>query len=932
MKMTLYRHLAFLVVVFSSLLVHAQNNMDSMVERLGNFGTKLPQEQVFIHLDNTSYYLGDTIFYKAYVKRGDDGKPSNISGILYCELLNNDGYLVERQMLPLEKGEAHGTFSLSDTLLYAGYYELRAYTRWQLNWGVTEQPHSKWSEKYFFNNDMAKDYYRDYEKLYSRVFPVYNKPTTPGNYSSDMTLRPLATYYKNPADNPETIVQLFPEGGGLVAGVSQRVAWEVRNETGMALEGRLAIAMPNGDTIISETVNRGRGVFDILPVEGEKLKVLFVPTGKNNPANVRTAKTSLPEPVRDGVVLCVNTDKSGIDISYVAAGVATQETLGMTVMHNGVLKHALLLDRPSMHLSVETAGVYQITIFNPEGRVYADRLCFYLPKDFHVENVAIKGVKEKHYAAYEPVSLDLHGMPGASLSVSVRDAAKSEYVYDTGSMLTETLLASQIRGFVPHPQWFFQEDTPERRQALDLLMMVQGWRKYSWRQMAVRGEFEIAHMPEERFPYWNGQINNYTYEQTDNVAQRRLAEFVQASEKWADDRTAESSANEESETEAQGNSENQSSRSENSETVSSSDQLAENPNANDDARGRFTKNEKNLKRPVVLHVEFTQPGTEGVLGNSVSQGTFSFKFPRYYNEFFFFAGASDSTKWKKGEPPVWVQSGRTKRDDTDFPEFYLKLDPFYPRFPIPYDYYQTHVAPMPQDYPLYNYADEQVRMMQEVTVGARRSGRRKFGLWKPAFVVDAYEAFNATCDAGFVPGYFMGYSRFSQDVARTYIGDMKTERRYEVQTRFNGRIDTIDNISDHELQYYNCLWNLSDVVVYTDYSLRNDRHNKYSGNELPTVTVDLRLLEDGGKRSYLKNRRWRMKGFAIPDEFYSPDYSKIALPEQDYRRTLYWNPQVILDNSGKANIKLYNNSSPSILQVVVEGWGQDGTPQSGRVN
>ena len=384
MKRTIYRSLICLVAIFSYLHVYAQNSMESMVERLGNFGTKLPQEQVFIHLDNTSYYLGDTIFYKAYVKRGDDGKPTNISGILYCELLNNDGYLVERQMLPLDKGEAHGTFSLSDTLLYAGYYELRAYTRWQLNWGVTEQPHSKWSEKYFFNKEMAKDYYRDYEKLYSRVFPVYNKPTTPGNYSSDMTLRPLATYYKNPADNPETIVQFFPEGGSLVAGLNQRVAWEVRNESGLALDGQLSIAMSNGDTITSVTVNRGRGVFNVMPIEGEKLKAFFTPTGKNNPANVRTSKTTLPEPVQDGVVLCVNTDHSGIDVSYVAAGVAKQETLGMTVMHNGVLKHALLLDRPSIHLSVETAGVYQITVFNPEGRVYADRLCFYLPNDFQV--------------------------------------------------------------------------------------------------------------------------------------------------------------------------------------------------------------------------------------------------------------------------------------------------------------------------------------------------------------------------------------------------------------------------------------------------------------------------------------------------------------------------------------------------------------------
>ena len=177
-----------------------------MANRLKSFGTKLPQEQVFLHMDNNCYYLGDTIFYKAYVRRSDNGHPTNLSGILYCELLNDDGFLVERQMIPLEKGEGHGNFALADTALYAGYYELRAYTKWQLNWGVTEQPHSRWAEEYFFNKDMAEDYYRDYEKLYSRVFPVYNRPASPGDFSQDMTLRPLSAYYKNSAEKPGTTV------------------------------------------------------------------------------------------------------------------------------------------------------------------------------------------------------------------------------------------------------------------------------------------------------------------------------------------------------------------------------------------------------------------------------------------------------------------------------------------------------------------------------------------------------------------------------------------------------------------------------------------------------------------------------------------------------------------------------------------------------
>lgn len=104
-KSTYLLLLAAIVLCFP---LKAQDKMDAMVNRLKAFGNRIPQEQVFLHVDNSSYYLGDTIFYKAYVNRSDNGKPTDLSGILYCELLDNDGYLVERQMIPLERGEGHG--------------------------------------------------------------------------------------------------------------------------------------------------------------------------------------------------------------------------------------------------------------------------------------------------------------------------------------------------------------------------------------------------------------------------------------------------------------------------------------------------------------------------------------------------------------------------------------------------------------------------------------------------------------------------------------------------------------------------------------------------------------------------------------------------------------------------------------------------------
>ena len=93
------------------------------------------QEKVYLHFDNNCYFLGDTIWYKAYVVLADDNSPEPLSRILYVELLNEQGYLMERQQLEINKlGQADGCFAICDTL-FAGFYEVRAYTKWMLNFG-----------------------------------------------------------------------------------------------------------------------------------------------------------------------------------------------------------------------------------------------------------------------------------------------------------------------------------------------------------------------------------------------------------------------------------------------------------------------------------------------------------------------------------------------------------------------------------------------------------------------------------------------------------------------------------------------------------------------------------------------------------------------------------------------------------------------------
>ena len=61
---------------------------------------------------------------------------------------------------------------------------------------------------------MAKEFFRDYEKLYSRVFPVYDKPEEAGDFSKRHDVAPMRRYYKTPKKrNPEVDLRFYPGRG-----------------------------------------------------------------------------------------------------------------------------------------------------------------------------------------------------------------------------------------------------------------------------------------------------------------------------------------------------------------------------------------------------------------------------------------------------------------------------------------------------------------------------------------------------------------------------------------------------------------------------------------------------------------------------------------------------------------------------------------------
>ena len=113
-------------VLFSFSQQSATKQLAGYVKNINRFATECPQEKVYLHFDNTGYYVGDTIWFKAYTVYAETVKPTTLSRVLHVELVTPRGEVVDSRKLKIENGQCHGEFALSRDYR-GGFYEVRAY-------------------------------------------------------------------------------------------------------------------------------------------------------------------------------------------------------------------------------------------------------------------------------------------------------------------------------------------------------------------------------------------------------------------------------------------------------------------------------------------------------------------------------------------------------------------------------------------------------------------------------------------------------------------------------------------------------------------------------------------------------------------------------------------------------------------------------------
>ena len=167
-----------LLLLFGALITFAYTADDDpfteLIKKLEVYIEKYPQEKVHIHLDKPYYAIGDDIWFKAYVINAQTGKPSTISGAIYVELINEKDSVKKQIKLPLVSGFTWGDFKLPDSFT-EGNYRIRAYTQWMKNAGTefffdkTIKIGNSWANNVFTNTNYTYSKQNEAEKVDARV-------------------------------------------------------------------------------------------------------------------------------------------------------------------------------------------------------------------------------------------------------------------------------------------------------------------------------------------------------------------------------------------------------------------------------------------------------------------------------------------------------------------------------------------------------------------------------------------------------------------------------------------------------------------------------------------------------------------------------------------------------------------------------------------
>lgn len=523
--------------------------INTVVERVQKYLGIYPLEKVHLHFDKPYYAVGDTLWFKSYLYHNQiEYAPSKVA---YVEIINSRDSLIQTLKIPLKNNAGNGYFVLDPQVIKQDNYRFRAYTKWMMNFDVAyffnkvitigDAINKKLGTEVTYvtegNKTKATLQFRDgHGTLLNRRKISWETidgwdPFDKGKAETDDMGRVSITFNAKDkelfkkgrlivkvedgtnlvGDFPlkdalvDADVQFFPEGGELLAGVAKKVAFKALGADGKGLRIKGKI-IDNKKAVITEfeDLGVGMGYFTFLPNIGEQYKaVVQLPNGQE--------KTfSLPEVKAEGInIIAGKIAKEAIQIGLVTGDeyftkIQNQAYYIFAQMNGHLIYGAqATMKNSSLSLTVPVKdipnGIIQFTLISPQGKAISERLVFYN----QAENLTL-GVKsdKAFYKQKEAVKLAISNNSSvkalSNLSVSVIDESKVPFDdHNENSILSSILLTSDLKGFVEKPNYYFDEKIENRFEALDALLLTQGYRRFDYNELIAEKYPPVTVLPEQ---------------------------------------------------------------------------------------------------------------------------------------------------------------------------------------------------------------------------------------------------------------------------------------------------------------------------------------------------------------------------------------------------------------------------------------------------
>jgi hypothetical protein len=301
-----------------------------------------------------------------------------------------------------------------------------------------------------------------------------------------------------PVNRPEnTDLQFMPEGGNLVAGLSNRVAFKAVSEDGKGFDvsGKIysnAALQDNSLEVATFTsTHLGMGSFEFLPKAGETYSARITLADG-------TIKTyPLPAVKTSGTVLRV-TDLKESDSLVVSVSVspdlqfpAKPAPLSYYLLgqYGGVICYAAIL-RSNTKVRIAKrlfpSGIVHFTLINSDKQPLNERIVYV----DHNDNLKITVQPDKSsYSTRDSIALNIlvnnkEGKPvRGSFSLAVTDDSQVNLQTLNSSIISSLLLTSDLKGSVEDPEYYFRDVNDSTARDLDNLLLTQGWVGYNWQKI-----------------------------------------------------------------------------------------------------------------------------------------------------------------------------------------------------------------------------------------------------------------------------------------------------------------------------------------------------------------------------------------------------------------------------------------------------------------